>query len=251
MNAANISIKICGGKIKKFFKHISKKNQRFLLYFNLKKRKRLGELQQYAIHILQSVHSNSIITIQTNKYNQFQYNYNNIISTNCYMFRPILALHQVAHRYTKYWLKVFVSCMLQNCRKFLNVLLTYLLTPWSRVLLEKLTSKLCSQSRNSPHLWNPKVPHRTHKCPSPVPVLSQMDPFDNLSSYFFKIHSSVSKLCTMRHSFMYYTKNKMAPKFYFQPTARKFIGSPPTNTEYEILRVKLTYCVITNTNRNV
>ena len=42
-------------------------------------------------------------------------------------------------------------------------LLTYLLTPWSRVLLEKLTSKLCSYSRNSPHLWNPKVPHRTHK----------------------------------------------------------------------------------------
>ena len=40
---------------------------------------------------------------------------------------------------------------------------TYLLTPWSRVLLEKLTSKLCSYSRNSPHLWNPKVPHRTHK----------------------------------------------------------------------------------------
>jgi hypothetical protein len=44
----------------------------------------------------------------------------------------------------------------------------YLLTPWSRVLLEKLTSKLCSWSRNSPHLWNLKVPHRTHKCPPPV-----------------------------------------------------------------------------------
>ena len=41
--------------------------------------------------------------------------------------------------------------------------LTYLLTPWSRVLLEQLTSKLCNYSRNSPHLWNPKVPHRTHK----------------------------------------------------------------------------------------
>ena len=53
---------------------------------------------------------------------------------------------------------------------------TYLLTPWSRVLLEKLTSKLYHYSRNSPHLWNPKVPHRTHKCPPPVPILSQLHP---------------------------------------------------------------------------
>jgi hypothetical protein len=43
-----------------------------------------------------------------------------------------------------------------------------ILTPWSRVLLEKLTSKLRSYSRNSPHLWNTKVPHHTHKCPPPV-----------------------------------------------------------------------------------
>ena len=53
-------------------------------------------------------------------------------------------------------------------------------------------------------------------------------------------------------SFMYYTKNKMTPKLYFQPMSRSFIGSPPTNTEYEILRVKLTYFVLTNIhNRNI
>jgi hypothetical protein len=52
----------------------------------------------------------------------------------------------------------------------------YLLNPWSRVLLEKLTSQLCSYSRNSLHLWNPKVPHRTHNCPPPVPILSQIHP---------------------------------------------------------------------------
>src|SRR5215475_4450437 len=68
---------------------------------------------------------------------------------------------------------------------------TYLLTPWSRVLLEKLTSKLCSYSRNSPHLWNWKDPHRTHKCPPPVPILRQLHPVPTTPSNFLKIHLNI------------------------------------------------------------
>ena len=67
----------------------------------------------------------------------------------------------------------------------------YLLTPWSRVLLEKLTSKLCSYSRNSPHLWNPKVPHCPHECPPSVPILSQLHPIPTTPSNFLKIHLNI------------------------------------------------------------
>jgi hypothetical protein len=70
-------------------------------------------------------------------------------------------------------------------------LLTYLLTPCSRVLLEKLTGFAANQEIPC-ILWNnPKVHYRTHKRPPTVPILNQLHPIPTTLSHFLKIHLNI------------------------------------------------------------
>ena len=98
----------------------------------------------------------------------------------------------VVDRKYKFWLvhqiQGFSSGVWQDI--LLTYLLTYLLTPWSRVLLEKLTGFAANQE--IPRiLWNPKVHHRTHKRSPPVAILSQLHPVPTTTSNFLKIHLNI------------------------------------------------------------
>jgi len=69
--------------------------------------------------------------------------------------------------------------------------LNYLLTYSMEQSLSWETNQF-SASQEITHIsWNTMVHFRIHKCPPPVPTLSQLDPFHIPSFYFLKIHLNI------------------------------------------------------------
>jgi len=85
-----------------------------------------------------------------------------------------------------------------NLRVTTRLVTTYLVTYLHTFSMQQSTSWVAnrfSASQNIPCiLRNPKVHYRSHKCPPPVPVLSQLHQIRTHTSHFLKIHIRAVRL---------------------------------------------------------
>ena len=97
----------------------------------------------------------------------------------------------------------------------------YLLTPWCRVLLEKLTG-LQLVKKFPAFYGNPKVHYRTHKRPPPVPILGQPNQVHIPTSHLLEIHPNIIHPSTPRSPPVVSSPPVSPPRPYTSPSPHPF-----------------------------
>jgi len=95
-----------------------------------------------------------------------------------------LVLHSVSVQYLKW--------------KLDREILTYLLTPWSRIFEKLIVTQLVIKVLLS--LWNQKVHYRFHKSPPLDPIMGQPNPVRSVDPYLPKVQLNVILPPTPRSS---------------------------------------------------
>jgi hypothetical protein len=116
----------------------------------------------------------------------------------CITRRPLQNMYPEADE-VQHCLNIFHLTVIQYRRKHIvaDIFRLYLLTPWCRVLLEKLTG-LQLVKKFPVFLWNLKVHYRTHKRLPPVPILGQPNPVHISTSHLLEIHPNIIHPSTPR-----------------------------------------------------